>query len=288
MKKIRNDLGVWIEGIIRYFVNDSCHNNLKNDYQEKVWDNPLIGFSSGADPIYKFFKKDIGSFYFTPIEWFHKSYTGVNVKEKELTVISWILPQTQITKGEHRLPRRMPTERWARARIYGEEFNDKLREYVVKTLDEAGYLAVAPMLSTQWSRETSNKYGFASNWSERHAAYVSGLGTFGLCDGLITAKGKAMRTGSVITRIEIRPTLRDYKGHNTYCLYYSNGTCLECVHKCPVGAISKSGHDKYVCSKYVRSTRDYVKRSFYFEGYGCGLCQTGVACESRIPRTYLE
>ena len=43
----------------------------------------------------------------------------------------------------------------------------------------------------------SEKYGMASCWSERHAAFVSGLGTFGLCDGLITPVGKAMRCGSV-------------------------------------------------------------------------------------------
>ena len=37
----------------------------------------------------------------------------------------------------------------------------------------------------------------ASTWSERHVAYVSGLGTFGLSGGLITAKGQAVRLGSV-------------------------------------------------------------------------------------------
>jgi epoxyqueuosine reductase QueG len=156
----------------------------------------------------------------------------------------------------------------------------------VNTLIDAGYSAVAPMLSTRWSRETSKKYRIASNWSERHATYVSGLGTFGLCDGLITSKGKAMRTGSVIAKIRIKPTMREYEDHNAYCLYYSNNTCLECVRKCPVGAISKLGHDKDACSRFVRSTREYVKKSFNFEGYGCGLCQTGVACESWIPRKH--
>jgi epoxyqueuosine reductase QueG len=47
----------------------------------------------------------------------------------------------------------------------------------------------------EWSRRPSEKYVFSSNWSERHAAYTAGLGTFGLCDGLITPLGKAMRVG---------------------------------------------------------------------------------------------
>jgi len=49
------------------------------------------------------------------------------------------------------------------------------------------------MLSPPFKRETSEKYGYASSWSERHIAYVAGLGTFGFCDDLITPVGKAMR-----------------------------------------------------------------------------------------------
>ena len=283
MVKNTSDLGVRVEGTIKDFVNESPENTLRNEANEKAWSDPLVGFSSGADPLYDFYKKDIGSFFLTPLEWFEATFPESETQDEGLTVISWILPQTMATKAEHRLPRNMPTERWARARIYGEEFNDKLRGHVVEKLNEAGYKAVAPMLSALWSRETSEKYGFASNWSERHAAYASGLGTFGLCDGLITPKGKAMRAGSVIASMVIQPSAGEYEDHHAHCLYYAKGTCLECVHRCPAGAISEAGHDKERCSKYLRATRKYVESSFGFNGYGCGLCQTGVACESRIP-----
>jgi epoxyqueuosine reductase len=52
---------------------------------------------------------------------------------------------------------------------------------VVGALGEAGYPAVAPVLSPEWEWRESERHVFASNWSERHAAYASGLGTFGLC-----------------------------------------------------------------------------------------------------------
>ena len=283
MVKNACELGAWVEGMIRDFVNESPENSLRNEADEKVWGDPLVGFSSGSDPLYSFYKGDIGSFFLTPEEWFEAAFPEMGVPGEELTVISWILPQTEATKAEHRLPRKMPTERWARARIYGEAFNEKLRGHVVERLNEAGYAAISPMISPRWSRETSEKYGFASNWSERHSAYASGLGTFGLCDGLITPRGKAMRAGSVISRIGIQPSERRYEDRHAYCLYYAKGTCLECVDRCPAGAISEAGHDKEKCSKYVRATRKYVESSFGFNGYGCGLCQTGVACESRIP-----
>lgn len=289
--KNTSDLGVWVEGTIKDFVNESPMNTLRNEANENAWGDPLVGFSSGADSLYDFYKEDIGSFFLTPMEWFEATFPETETQDEGLTVISWILPQTEATKAEHRLPRNMPTERWARARIYGEEFNNKLRGHVVEKLNEAGYKAVAPILalaresmfSPGWPREISEKYGFASCWSERHAAYASGLGTFGLCDGLITPKGKAMRAGSVIARMVIPPSMREYEDHHAYCLYYTKGTCMECVDRCPAGAISETGHDKERCLKYVRATRKYVESNFGFNGYGCGLCQTGVACESKIP-----
>jgi len=30
-------------------------------------------------------------------------------------------------------------------------------------------------------------------------------------------------------------------------------------------------------------SREYVKKTYKFEGYGCGLCQVGVPCEAGIP-----
>src|SRR5690606_34805243 len=103
-------------------------------------------------------------------------------------------------------------------------------------LESAGYPAVAPVLVEGWSWQTPEKYGFSSTWSERHAAYAGGLGTFGLCDGLITPRGKAMRTGSVIARVKIDPSPRPYSHHREYCLFFSRGSCLKCMERCPAGA----------------------------------------------------
>ena len=79
---------------------------------------------------------------------------------------------------------------------------------MVDALQNSGLEALAPQLSPHWERNESGRYGFASNWSERHAAYASGMGTFGLSDGLITPKGKAMRCGSVIANIQIPATFQ--------------------------------------------------------------------------------
>ena len=45
------DLAQWIENVIRDFIEQSSENTLQGPYREKAFENPLIGFSSGDDPI---------------------------------------------------------------------------------------------------------------------------------------------------------------------------------------------------------------------------------------------
>jgi epoxyqueuosine reductase len=279
-----DDPAAWLEGIIQDFIRQSPENTLQKKAHEKAFETFLVGFSRGDDPLYDAYKDHVGPFYLTPWEIFALTFRDLSVKPEELTVISWILPQTEATKADNRKEDFYPSERWARARIFGEEVNEKLRRHVVAAVESQGYQVVAPSLSPQFSVRISPKYGLASTWSERHAAYASGLGTFGLCDGLITPVGKAMRTGSVVARIQVPPTPRPYADHHEYCLYFTQGTCGICIKRCPVGAITDAGKDKSICRKHLFPvTKDYVTSQYGFDGYGCGLCQTKVPCESKIP-----
>ena len=282
--KSPTEMAAWIETVISDFIDNSPENTLQGSFQEKAFENPLVGFASGDDPLYETYKEVVGPFHWTPLEIFTETFPGVSANAAELSVISWILPQTRATKADNRREDTYPAERWARARIFGEEVNVKLRNRVVDVLQKAGYEAVAPMLAPGWEKKLSDKYVFASTWSERHAAYAAGLGTFGLCDGLITPRGKAMRTGSVVARVKVPPTPRPYDDHHAYCLFYSQGICGKCIKRCPVDALSKNGHDKVKCLQHLKpATEEYVKANYDFDGYGCGLCQVGVPCESRIP-----
>ena len=273
-----------IESLIRDFIDNDPANTLENETGEKAFTDPLVGFASGADPLFEQYKDHVGPFFVTPWELFAVTFRDMRIKAEELSVISYILPQTQSTKKDNRKEDIYPSERWARARIFGEKVNDALRKHIVRVLGEWGIRAIAPALSPMFSRRVSSRYGFSSTWSERHAAHAAGLGTFGLCDGLITPAGKAMRTGSVVAQVSLEPTPRPYSDHRAYCLYFARGTCKKCISRCPVDAISESGKDKALCAGHiVPGTSDYVREQYGFKGYGCGLCQTGVPCESRIP-----
>ncbi len=283
MESSNNLSGDWIKDLILEFINTSPCNTMKNETGEPAWDTALVGFASGADPIWQQYKEYVGAFHWTPWEVFNQHRPEQSARPEELTVISWVLPQRKTVRSANRKAKKYPSEDWARIRVYGEEFNVTLRQHVANGLEKAGHAAIAPMLVPNWTIVNSDKFSYASSWSERHAAHAAGLGTFGLCDGLITAKGKAMRVGSVVAKINIEPTPRPYTDHRAYCLFFANKTCGKCIDRCPIRAITEKGHDKEKCRQHLVRSREFVKKTYKFEGYGCGLCQVGVPCESGIP-----
>lgn len=273
----------FIRQAITQYVRESPANRRKLDGQ-KYWDAPLVGFASGEDPLFRQYKKIIGSFHCTPQEIFNRTF-GLRKKSQPLSVISWVLPITEDTRRSNRKEIRFPSRLWAHTRDFGEQFNVKLRNHIVALLEKKGYRAVAPMNSPYWRQLRSPKVGWASTWSERHAAYACGLGTFSLNDGLITPKGIAMRLGSVVTDLPLTSTAKMYPHRRANCLYFFNRTCKICVDRCPAGAISSKGHDKDKCSKYLHVTVPAAKMEEYdVKILGCGLCQTKVPCEFEIPR----
>ena len=273
----------WIKSIIQDFIATSPFNTMQNGTGEPACEQALVGFASGTDQIWQQYKEYVGAFHWTPWEVFNQHRPEKNVSAEQLTVISWILPQRKSVRKANKQERKYPAEEWARIRVYGENFNMALRRHIVKSLDKEGCPAVAPMIVPNWTIVKSDRFSYASSWSERHAAHAAGLGTFGLCDGLITAKGKAMRAGSIVARVSIKPTPRPYTDHHAYCLYYTDGTCGKCIDRCPARAITEAGHDKEKCRQHLAISRKYVKKTYQFEGYGCGLCQVGVPCETMIP-----
>ena len=93
-----------------------------------------------------------------------------------------------------------------------------------------------------------------------------------------------MRCGSVVTNLKLKPTKHSYEYHYQNCLYLTSGKCGECIKRCPVGAISKNGHDKYKCRTFTDgAAENYVLKNYGIDVSCCGLCQTGVPCESGIP-----
>ena len=140
------DPAAWVESIVKEFIRESPENTLQYKGDEKAFEEVLVGFSRGDDPVFAAYKEHVGEFHWTPAEAFNLGFPEEKASPEELTVISWILAQTPATKADNRKMDVYPAERWARARIFGEEVNAKLRKRVVQVLKENGYQAVAPSL----------------------------------------------------------------------------------------------------------------------------------------------
>lgn len=275
-----------VRKLIENFVTSSPDNRLGGPFgDEPAWGKPLVSFCRGDDPVFKQFVDAVGKDQWMPLEIFSRCFPDISVQPGELSVISWVIPQTERTKHEQRKERKYPCLRWVRSRMFGEQFNDLVRKEVVRVLMDKGFETVAPVLHSEWTRVDSQKYVYSSKWSERHMAYACGLGTFGLCDGLITPLGKAVRFGSVVARISLPRAERDNDTYYDNCPFLKKQKCGACIMRCPAGAISDKGHDKRKCKDYIRNiVAPYVKGQWDLEGYtGCGLCQVGIPCESSIP-----
>jgi hypothetical protein len=117
---------------IASWMGDRANNAISPDADFPAFDRPLVGCAGGADPLFRFLKDDIGpDFYWTPEEAFALARPDVGACADHLSVIAWILPQTERTRKAHRLCSQLPSREWSCGRHYGEVVNERLRQAVV-------------------------------------------------------------------------------------------------------------------------------------------------------------
>lgn len=273
-----------IKNEIKKYVLESKENWLE-EINDHYYDEPIVKFASADDPLFEEYKKIIGSDHLTPGEAFEiffgkDSYHGG-------TVISVVLSINEKIRKSNAAQKEWASKEWALLRAFTDGFSKGLDEYLVDFLKQKGYKAVAPA-AQEWFKIYGTASGPSSNWSERHIAYAAGLGTFGINDGFITEKGIAIRLTSVVTDLKLTPDVREAKSHTENCLLLSEGICGACIKRCPADALSKGGHDKIKCYKYVYGDESRKLAESYggnpTVGSGCGLCQTKVPCECKNPK----
>jgi epoxyqueuosine reductase len=258
---------------------------LNNKDEELIWKKPFIRIASAEDPLFAQLKDVIGDFHWTPDEALQKIYPESAAK----SVIVWCLPTSDSARKSNSKETLYPSIEWAYTRTFGEIINNKLRVGLEQFLQSRGFDSMAPQLHEENVMKRRPEAGWSCLWSERHAAFIAGTGTFGISGGLITEKGIAHRLGSVVTTAILEPDIRPYgEDPFAWCLKTAKGTCGVCIDRCPVGSIGEThqARDKDLCAKHAdESIKGYALKNFGWEGvYGCGLCQTSVPCEFQKPR----
>ncbi len=292
-KSLDRDPAKYLKKAIQSYLANSPNNRFPAFPEDNIWDEALVGFASGDDPIFQEYKTIIGDFHVTPREALEMYLDSTSYGDRSLlshvSVISFVLPATLKTRLSNRTETAVCSVRWNNTRFQGQECVARLSRHLVELLEGRGYIAVAPELSRWFEVAKDSRGGWSSRWSQRHIAYAAGLGTFGLSDGFITPRGIAIRAGSVVCNLDLPPTPRTCKNHYANCLFYAEGGCKKCAERCPAGAITEKGHDKTRCGNFLNEMREVARKMGRTEGYvgkaylGCGFCQTGVPCESQIP-----
>jgi len=239
------------EEIVEIIKKSVSMSDQKNDFRE-----PLVGFSSADDPLYIQLKEIIGPEVLSPKEIFPEA----------LTVISFFVPFSEQVVISNRT-KNTPSHEWAKSYLDVNDLINETSAQLIKYLNDRNIKA-ATIMSTHTYDEKTLK----SAWSHRSAAYIAGLGKFGVNRMLITKKGCAGRLGSVIISEEISP---DKRTEEEYCMYYNNLSCLNCVDSCPTEALKVDGFDKFKChDKLLENVKEHKD---------LGLCDVCGKCVVSCP-----
>ncbi|MHA1822361.1 MAG: hypothetical protein ACTSXM_00690 [Promethearchaeota archaeon] len=268
----------------------------------RIFSSPLIGIASGNDPIFLEFKEVVGPEHLTPIEMWN-ACGQEELPPEQLRIVSIVFPYVDKIREESKniiqLPNlTLPAEIYSIGRNYANGFKVYILKQCIKFFKEKGFMAAAGMLSEAFTIIV--KGTFYSTWSERHAAFATGLGTFSLHEGFITEVGCNVRLASVITNAPLELTPRKNNDPYSNCLFFAKGICKSCIEKCPANAITEKGHDKTKCYNYGQKIARKMKirlgslpkpHSRRVNGklrppsypVGCAFCQFGVPCMDKNP-----
>ncbi len=232
----------------------------------KLFDTPIFAYANANSQRFIDLKKAVGEHFKLPKEW--------NSCAK--TVISIFFPFTDEIIKSNENNDNFPSDLWLHGRIEGQAFIAEASAQLESYFSQNGFSAISPCISDKLEIISDNDINtFTSNWSERHIGFACGLGTFGLCKGIITKKGMAGRLTSIITEASFLETDIEYTDIYEYC-----AMCGKCISRCPAKAISlDKGKEHLPCSLFIDTV--LLKTT---PRYGCGKCQTKVPCARKIPR----
>lgn len=237
-----------------------------------VLDAPLVGVASADDPLFESFRRDtvIGSQWRSPREWMPDAKS----------VVAFFFPVSAEIRTRHRAARTATNEAWNYG--YGKhgQVTNAFLAGMTAEMERQGVKTFIPTKDPSFKIERQpvmhgdkEDMHYSTSWSNRHIAFATGLGTFGIHRHLITQKGCSGVLASMILDWEMASTATAGKDPYENCIH-----CGACVKRCPAGAISLENlRNLKECAAYAASLRTESD-----PGY-CGKCLVGIPCESVSP-----
>ncbi|MDD2586137.1 MAG: epoxyqueuosine reductase [Syntrophomonadaceae bacterium] len=239
-----------IKNEIKQLIQNEFLSTGRNDLFRK----PLVGFASADDPLFAQLKEIIGPEHVHPKD----------ILPQAKTVVAFFIPFSETVVSSNRKLKEVSVE-WAQAYLEANILINRVSEKLLQMLAEKGIKGEGIKATHTYDEET-----LKTSWSHRSAAFIAGLGRFGLNRMLITPIGGAGRYGSVIISEKIAP---DHRSEEEFCIYFKEGKCQFCLNNCPTKALTINGFDKHKCHHHLLE----VSKEFSYLGLCdvCGKCVVG-------------
>lgn len=111
------NLAQQVEKFIKDMVRDDSEGLFQKLDGTPMYEEPIVGFASGTDPLFEQYKKIIGGFHLTPVEFLEKVAADqgktIDIQPEKCTVICWSLPIAKNTRNSNRKEKDVTSEKWA-------------------------------------------------------------------------------------------------------------------------------------------------------------------------------
>jgi epoxyqueuosine reductase len=218
--------------------------------------HPLVGFVRADDPRFRTLSEAVSPIHLMPED----LVPGAQM------VLSFFLPFAPWVVEANARDREKVAREWAVAYVETNALIGRIAAQLVDALGGRGITAAAEPATHNFDEVTLH-----SPWSHKSVAVIAGLGSFGLHQMVITDAGCAGRFGSVVLDAEI--PVREAEPRER-CRAFYDGSCLECVARCPASALDADGPlDKHCCHEHLHRIGQA------YQGLGtvdvCGKCAIG-------------
>jgi len=246
-----------IHQIVRHAVADT---KTVTRYRE-----PLVAFADADDPRFALVRHVANPDHAMPQD----------LLSRARSVISFFVPfHPEVVRANADQPQGV-AEEWAQAYVETNGLIGEITQRLIRFLDEHGGRAAAEPATGSFDEGS-----LTSQWSHKSAAVISGLGSFGLHQMVITDAGCAGRLGSLVTEARLAGSAAEPQER---CLHFYDGSCAACVRRCPFDALSTDeAFDRRLC--WDRCSEVAVRFSYLGTAEVCGKCVVGpCAFESPVP-----
>jgi len=222
--------------------------------------NPLIGFVAADDPGFSHLSEWTAYPHLMPDD----------LLPGARSVVCFYLPFAPEISYSNAQEYEKVSREWALAYQDTNALVSKITSQLIESLNKYGIHAAAEPATGNF-----DEIALRSHWSHKSIAVLSGIGSFGLHQLVITDAGCTGRFGSIVIDAELPVEKPERKER---CEYFELGTCKDCVIGCPVNAISEDRpFDRHACRKQcIKNSNDFMDLGDEIKV--CGKCAVVGPC----------